>query len=113
MAIIDKDAQADEALTFKHFFMSELIIRQKEIKNVGDAPVYDVFITHKMAAHSATGEIFYRLKPELLPIKDYLSVAMQRAVESGNTAMIEALTAIETGVVDILRELNGMNVESV
>ena len=110
MAIIDRTAQPEEALTYSHIFMDELVVSQGRVEVASDNPRYQVRLKYRKFAIDSADTIHYAKLAETITIQDYYPEALAKAME-GDPDMINALGAIQAAIAAIISEKSELEAE--
>lgn len=100
MAIQIDDAETIPQLTYSYIFMRNLTIVQR-LRDNESQPVYTLSIEVQKYAIDDKGVRHFLPKVHVIRIDDYLPLAVSKA-QQGDTALVEAMKAIEKALASIL-----------
>lgn len=108
MAIIRSAPESQPAVSFDHIHMTRLEIIQPCQSDNAAAPVYQVRIHYREYGVDAAGLRHYKAgDPVEIGLPDFLTAAMAKAA-TGDMDLINALTAIQVAVAQVITDQTGI-----
>jgi hypothetical protein len=109
MGIVRATPDAQVAVTFDHIHMTRMEINQPVFSLDTQAPVYGVQVWYvEYGIEPITNIRHYKPgNPNQVGLNDFLATAMAKAA-TGNMALVNALTAIQSAVAAIITDQTGV-----